>query len=175
LARCPVQILNLGENIDASLDPQPIWREHLVPYYRKRVDELHTAGNLVSIHVDGTMRPLLKHLRDCPWDGIEAATPVLQRDVSLEEIKDALGDLILLDGIPALGFPPEQYSVEGLVECVKQVVDLFHPRLILGISDEIPPDGDIERVQLVGDLVQELVWQYPLVMIEKIIRFQPDR
>jgi hypothetical protein len=104
------------------------------------------------------MRPLLKHLRDCSWDGIEAATPVLQRDVSLEEMKDALGDLILLDGIPALCFLSEQYSVEGLVECVKQVVDLFHPRLILGISDEIPPDGDIERVQLVGDLVQELVW-----------------
>jgi hypothetical protein len=36
--------------------------------------------------------------------------------------------------------------------------DLFDPRLILGISDETPPDGDIERVQLVGDLVQELVW-----------------
>jgi hypothetical protein len=35
---------------------------------------------------------------------------------------------------------------------------LFYPRLILGISDEIPPDGDIERVQFVGDLVQELVW-----------------
>lgn len=41
---------------------------------------------------------------------------------------------------------------------MKQVVDLFHPRLILGISDEILPDGDNERVQLVGDLVQELVW-----------------
>jgi hypothetical protein len=69
-----------------------------------------------------------------------------------------LGDLILLDGIPALYFLPEQYSAEGLVERVKQVVDLFHSRLILGISDEIPPDDDIERVQLVGDLVQELVW-----------------
>jgi hypothetical protein len=65
------------------------------------------------------MRPLLKHPRDCPWDGIEAATPVLQRDVSLEEIKDVLGDLILLDSIPAPCFLPEQYSVEGLVECVK--------------------------------------------------------
>jgi hypothetical protein len=65
-----------------------------VPSCRRRVDELHTAGNLVSIHGDGTMRPLLKHPSDCPWDGIEAATPILQRDVSLADIEDALGDLI---------------------------------------------------------------------------------
>ncbi len=43
------------------------------------------------------------------------------------------------------------------IEGVKQVVELFYPRLVLGISDEIPPDGDIERVRLVSELVQELV------------------
>lgn len=156
LAQSPVQILNLGENIDAFMNPPRIWREHLVTYYCKRVDELHAAGKFVHIHVDGTMKPLLGHLRDCPWDGIEAATPVPQGDVTLEEIKDALGDLVLLDGIPALYFLPDQFSVEILVECVNRVVELFYPRLILGISDEIPPDGDIERVRLVGELVQEL-------------------
>lgn len=157
LAQSPVQILNLGENIDAFMDPPRIWREHLVPYYCKRIDELHATGKFVHIHVDGAMKPLLGHLRNCPWDGIEAATPVPQGDVTLEEIKNALGDLILLDGIPALYFMPDQYSAERLVECVKRVVELFYPRLILGISDEIPPDGDIERVRLVGELVQELV------------------
>jgi hypothetical protein len=40
---------------------------------------------------------------------------------------------------------------------VKRLVELFYPRLILGISDELPPDGDIERVKLVGQLVEELV------------------
>jgi hypothetical protein len=157
LAQSPVQILNLGENIDAFMDSPRIWREHLVPYYCKRIDELHAAGKHVHIHVDGAMKPLLGHLRNCPWDGIEAATPVPQGDVTLEEIKNALEDLVLLDGIPALYFMPEQYSAERLVECVKRVVELFYPHLILGISDEIPPDGDIERVRLVGELVQELV------------------
>jgi hypothetical protein len=155
LAQCPVQILNLGENIDAFIDSPPIWREHLAPYYRRRVDELHAAGKFVHIHVDGAMKPLLKHLRDCPWNGIEAATAFPQGDVTLEEIKEAVGDLILLDGLPALYFLPDQYSIERLVERVNRVIDLFHPRLVLGISDELPPDGDIERVRLVGQLVQE--------------------
>jgi hypothetical protein len=48
------------------------------------------------------------------------------------------------------------YPVEQLVECTRRAVELFHPRLILGISDEIPPDGDIERVRMVGELVREL-------------------
>ena len=155
LCQAPVQILNFGENIDATMDPPPIWSEHLVPYYRQRVEQLHAAGKFVHIHVDGTMKPLLPHLGDCPWDGIEAATPLPQGDVTLEEIKGALGDRVLLDGIPAVYFLPS-FSTEALIECVKHVVELFYPRLVLGISDEIPPDGDIERVRLVGEHCQRI-------------------
>ena len=156
VCRCPVQILNLGENIDAFLDPPTIWHQHLIPYYRKRTEQLHAAGKFVHIHVDGAMKPLLPYLRDCPWHGIEAATPLPQGDVTLDEIKEALGDLVLLDGIPALYFLPS-YAIETLVTCAKRLVELFYPRLVLGISDEIPPDGDIERVRLVGELAKELV------------------
>lgn len=156
LRQSPVPILNFGENIDATMDPPPIWSEHLVPYYCQRVEQLHAAGKFVHIHVDGTMKPLLPRLEDCLWDGIEAATPLPQGDVTLEEIKGALGDRVLLDGIPALYFLPS-FSTETLIECVKRVVELLHPRLVLGISDEMPPDGDIERVGLVGELVQELI------------------
>lgn len=156
ICRCPVQILNLGENIDAHMDPPAIWRKHLLPYYRRRTEQLHAAGKYVHIHVDGAMKPLLPYLRDCPWEGIEAATPLPQGDVTIEEIKQGLGDLILLDGIPALYFL-SLYPVEDLIACVKRLVELFYPRLVLGISDEIPPDGDIERVRLVGELVRELV------------------
>jgi hypothetical protein len=156
LCGCPVQILNLGENIDAHMDPPPIWRRHLLPYYRKRIAELHAAGKFVHIHIDGAMKPLLSDLADGPWDGIEAATPLPQGDVTLEEIEAAVGDRVLLDGVPAVCFLPS-YPYEELIECVERIVDLFYPHLVLGISDELPPDGDIERVRLVGKLVREIV------------------
>ncbi len=139
-----------------NIDTSTIWREHLIPYYQKRTEQLHAAGKFVHIHVDGAMKPLLTYLRDCPWDGIEAATPLPQGDVTIEEIKEALDDLVLLDGIPSVYFL-SSYPIETLVECVKHLVELFHPRLVLGISDGLPPDGDIERVRLVGELVKELV------------------
>ncbi len=44
-----------------------------------------------------------------------------------------------------------------IVDCTRKIVGLFHPRLALGISDEIPPDGDIERVRMIGELVMEMV------------------
>ena len=156
LCRCPVQILNFGENIDAHMDPPTIWRQYHIPYYRKRTEQLHAAGKFAHIHIDGSMKPLLPYLRDCLWDGIEAATPVPQGDVTIEEIKQGLGDLVLLDGIPALFFL-RSFALETLTDCAKRLVELFYPRLVLGISDEIPPDGDIERVRLVGELVQTLV------------------
>jgi len=156
LCQCPVRILNLGENIDAHADPPPIWRVHLLPHYRRRIAQLHSAHKHVHIHIDGAMKPILGDLARGTWDGIEAATPLPQGDVTLEEIKSAVGDGVLLDGVPAVYFLPH-YSLETLVECVKRVVELFHPRLVLGISDELPPDGDIERVRLIGDLVQDML------------------
>lgn len=156
LCRCPAPILNLGENIDAHMDPPTIWLQHLTPYYRRRVEQLRAAGKHVHIHIDGAMKPLLPHLRTVPWTGIEACTPLPQGDVTIEEIKGALGDLVLLDGIPALYFL-RSFPVQDLIDCVRRLVELFYPRLVLGISDEIPPDGDIERVRLVGELVQGLV------------------
>ena len=35
------------------------------------------------------------------------------------------------------------------------VIDLFAPNLVLGISDEISSTGDLERVRLVGEIVEE--------------------
>ncbi len=156
LLSSPVPILNFGENIDSYLDAPPIFQRYHIPYYRKRIAQMKAAGKFCHIHIDGYMKPLLPFLRACDWDGIEAATPFPQGDVTLEEIKEAMGDLVLLDGIPCLYFLRE-YSVDDLVECTQKVVRLFYPRLILGISDEIPPDGDIERVRLVSQLVKEIV------------------
>ena len=154
LCNCPVRILNFGENIDGRFNSPRLFSEYMVPYYRKRVDQLHRAHKYCHVHMDGVLKPLLPYINDAGFDGIEAATPLPQGDVTLEEIKEAMGETILLDGIPMLHFLPE-YEREEFVETSKKVIDLFAPRLILGISDEISPPGDIERVREVSQLVDE--------------------
>ncbi|MGB9681380.1 MAG: uroporphyrinogen decarboxylase family protein [bacterium] len=143
-----VRIVNFGENIDAYLLSPKYFEEYLIPFYEKRSNQLRNNGIYTHIHIDGHFRPILRYLRDLPFDGLEALTPLPQGDVSLEEIKEAIGDKILLDGIPAILFLPT-YSQEELYHCVEKIIKLFYPNLILGISDEIPEGVDEEAIERV--------------------------
>lgn len=154
LTECPVKVLNFGENIDAEIDPPGIFEKYLLPYYKRRVDQLHKAGKFCHIHMDGALKSLLPSIRKAGFDGIEAATPIPQGDVTLEELKEAMGDIILLDGIPAIMFLPKRSSRE-LEDFTRKILDLFSPNLILGISDELPPPGDINKVRAVSDMVEK--------------------
>jgi hypothetical protein len=151
----PIEIINMGENIHAgTLTPELFKRYHL-PACQRRCELLHAAGKFVSSHWDGDCRPLLPFARETGLDGIEAITPAPQGDVTIEETRAALGDeMFLLDGIPAIYFD-DTFEVDVLIECTQRLIELFAPRLVLGISDEISSTGDIERIRVVGRIVDE--------------------
>ena len=151
----PLRIICAGENVHAgTLSPDLFLKYHL-PECRRRCERLHAAGKFVVEHWDGDVKPLLQFARETGLDGIEAVTPAPQGDVTLEEIKSALGDdMFLQDGIPAVYFDTT-YSLDTLVETTRKIIDLFAPKLLLGISDEISSTGDIERIRVVRDIVEE--------------------
>lgn len=47
----------------------------------------------------------------------------------------------------------DEYSDEKLLEFVDKVIKLFYPKLILGISDELPPNTRIEKIEMVGNFL----------------------
>ena len=62
--------------------------------------------------------------------------------------------MIQVDLIPYLYFlsnTPE----EELEKCVNEIIDLFAPNLILGISDEMPGYGDISRIPKVAEYIDK--------------------
>jgi hypothetical protein len=129
----------------------------LLPFYIKRANQLRDAG-FTHIHIDGAVKPLLKYLKHLPFDGIEALTPEPQGDVTLEEIKEHIGDKILLDGIPAVLFM-DTYSRDELMACVEKVVELFHPRLVLGVSDEVPEGAGQEAMERT-EMIARGAWKH---------------
>jgi hypothetical protein len=145
-------IVNFGENIHEQL-LSPAWFErYLIPFWQKRSGQLRRAGIFTHVHIDGAFRSLLPFFADLPFDGLEALTPRPQGDVELEEIREHIADKVLLDGIPAVLFLPT-FSREDLLAFAEKTVRLFHPRLVLGVSDEVPEgagDEAIERVRLVA-------------------------
>lgn len=150
----PVRLVNFGDNLHASTTPPALFEKHILPVYQRRCERLHSAGKFVSSHWDGNCRPLLPYARETGLDGIEAITPLPQGDVTLQETKAALGDLFLLDGIPAVSFD-DTFREQALLDGARECIDLFAPNLILGVSDEVSSHGDIERVRLVGQLVDD--------------------
>ncbi len=152
-----VRIVNFGENIHDSLLSPQYFQRYLMPWYEKRVGQLRQAGIFTHVHIDGYFKSLLPYLAELPFDGIEALTPEPQGDVTLEEMARAIGEKVLLDGIPAIFFLPH-YAPERLMDCTRRVVELFHPRLVLGISDELPEgvgEQGVERVRRISDYCRE--------------------
>ncbi len=147
------KIVNFGENIHDQLLSPRYFERYLVPWYEKRSGQLREAGIYTHSHIDGYFKSLLKYFESLPFDGLEALTPLPQGDVSLEEMKEHIGDKVLLDGIPAVLFLP-YYHQDELAECVERIVELFHPRLVLGVSDELPQgagETGIERMRWISD------------------------
>jgi hypothetical protein len=157
MARTPIKIFNLGENIDVRMTPPKIFEKYCLPYYRERADFLHRSGKYVHIHVDGYAKPLLPLLRETGLDGIEALTVKPVGDMTLEDIKKHVGEeMVILDGVPYIFFIPETISLEKFDEFVKKIISMFRNNLVLGISDELPPSADESRVKRVSEIIKEV-------------------
>ncbi|MCC7205156.1 MAG: hypothetical protein IT441_08760 [Phycisphaeraceae bacterium] len=155
LNHSPIDIINFGDNIHAGTLTPDLFEKYVLPVYQSRCAKLHAAGKFVHAHWDGDTKPLLPYARKTDLDGIEAITPKPQGDVTLEEIKDALGDdLVLIDGLPAVLFDTT-YPLSVLEDYTHRLIELFAPKLVLGISDEISSTGDIERIRVVGRIVDD--------------------
>ncbi len=155
LATSPIKILNLGENLDVRITSPRLFEKYCLSYYQEVADYLHKRGKYVHIHVDGYAKQLLPLLKETGLDGIEAITPRPAGDVTLDDIKKAIGDeMIIIDGVPYLYLLPEM-KVSKLEKFVKKIIAMFSENLILGISDEVPPPSDVSRLRLISKIIDE--------------------
>ncbi len=155
VAESPLECINYGDNLHCKILPPYLFEKYIIPEYQKRGEVLHKAGKFIHSHWDGDVEGFLPFAKTCYLDGIEAITPKPQGDVTVEQIKEALGDEIyLIDGLAAVLFS-DLYPIEQLKEQTNQLLNLFEGQLVLGISDEFPSDGNLERIKVVRDMVEE--------------------
>ena len=150
------RIFNLGDHATNEFTPPPILKKYLMPRWQRIADRLHAEGRFVHTHWDGNSRLMLPFLRETRLDGVEALTPEPMGDMTLEQIKEAVGDrMVVLDLLPTIDFLPYR-PLDEVLEFTRRVMDMFAPKLILGISDEISQVGQIEKVEAISKLVDEV-------------------
>ena len=150
----PCRIFNLGDHATNEFTPPPILKRYLLPRWQWISSRLHEHGRFVHSHWDGHSRLILPYLQESGLDSVEALTPAPMGDITLEEIKAAVGErLVCLDLLPAIHFL-DQYRLREVLDFARRAIDLFAPRLVLGISDEISQVGEIEKVEAISELVE---------------------
>lgn len=154
--KLPFRIFNLGDHAIDEFTPPSILKKYLLPRWQRISNRLHKHNRYVHSHWDGNAKTILKFLKDTGLDGVEALPPVPMGNVTLEEIKSAVENkMVVLDLLPAIHFL-SHYTLEETLEFAKRVIDIFAPRLILGVSDEISEVGQIEKIEAISKFVDDI-------------------
>ena len=98
----PGRLYNLGDHTTNEFTPPPILERYVLPHWQ-RISRLMTEnGRYVHSHWDGNSRTILPFLRESGLHGVEALTPLPMGDMTLEEIKTAVGDIARIEAISEL-------------------------------------------------------------------------
>ncbi|MBN1350059.1 hypothetical protein JXJ21_11660 [candidate division KSB1 bacterium] len=128
---------------------------YMADAHQQRLERLHAAGIKAAVHLDGAVRGLLPKLIAVGFDAIEALTPHPGGDLDVEEIARIAenSDVILWGGIPGIMFAPP-YTWADMKAHVEKVLSCWgKQRFVLGVADQVPPDGDIRFCLRISEMV----------------------
>jgi len=137
----------------------PVFKKYFIPWFQEVTDFLHAHGKLAMAHIDGENKRLLPFFRDTHIDVWEAWTPAPMTKVTSAQLREALGEDggVIWGGIPAILFEPT-YSDEEFDDYIinvlfKEIAPGYN--FIVGLGDNLPFDGKIERVRRVVELIDQ--------------------
>ena len=154
----PAEVLMIPENLSSEMVGPEFFELYMRAYQEEWTTKIGEAGKYSYIHIDGSLAGLLKQEASVGFTVLEALTPHPVGDLKWEALADFVGDSssILWGGIPGPYFTAN-VSEEEFERHVKMVIEIMvkEPRYVLGVADQVPPDGLEERVRRVGELVEQ--------------------
>jgi hypothetical protein len=130
---------------------------HMAARYRQRLDFLHSAGVPCAVHLDGRVRGLLPRLAAVGFDVVEALTPKPLGDVAVTDMRALAANdrVVLWGGVPGPMFSPP-FTWDDMQRHVETLLSSWADSpFILGVGDQVPPDGDISFVRKIADLIRQ--------------------
>ena len=152
----PAEMVMIPENLSSEVVGSKYYEKYLQPCERKWIAKIKNAGKYSLIHMDGTLKGLVAEVAKTGFDIIEAVTPAPVGDMALEDVADAiLGNTIIWGGVPGIMFTP-MVSDDEFEAFVIDILSIMKtkPRFVLGVADQVPPDGLLSRVRTIAPLIE---------------------
>jgi hypothetical protein len=148
MAEGPSQVMIHSDNLSADVQSPPWVLRHSGEHYARMAAIAHEYGKPIVTHIDGRLRGLLRTTRDLGFDGADAVTPAPWGDLTPAECRAEAGPRYVLSG----GVPPGSFHPDVPLAVFDAQVEAWlalrhqSPALIIAPGDQLPPDGDLDRV-----------------------------
>jgi hypothetical protein len=158
LATCDAEVVFWGGNYDQDITWPAFFETEISSWLKKASDHLHAAGKLVLTHADGENRALLPLYPACGFDVAESVCPQPMTRCTLSEIREGMGDKVTVwGGIPSVTLLQDSMTDQAFDAYLD---DLFGSlgggdHLILGVSDNVPPDANLARLAQIKQRVAD--------------------
>ncbi len=154
--QCSAEVFLWGANYDRDTTWPPFFVEQIQPALKRVAERAHRAGMLLLTHTDGENAGLLQHYPACDFDVGESVCPAPMTSLTLAQIRGGFGPRAAVwGGIPCVVLLDASSSE---AEFQKHMDQLFASvgsgeRLILGVSDNVPPEANMVRLERVMDWI----------------------
>jgi hypothetical protein len=154
---CEAEVVFWGANYDQNLTWPAFFTTEVAPWLQRAAGRAHAAGKLLLTHTDGENQKLLPLYPACGFDVAESVCPQPMTRCSLREVRNGMGPQVTVwGGIPSVALLPDQMDDRAFG---KYLDDLFAElgtgeRLILGVSDNVPPEADLKRLDRIKERIE---------------------
>lgn len=157
--RCSAELVYWGGNYDQDITWPAFFTEAMVPWIRRASDRLHAAGKLLLSHTDGENLKLLPFYGAAGIDVAQSFCPAPMTRLTLCQMREGLGaDRAVWGGIPSIALEPDSMADAPFDAYLDHLPDEVGTgrRLILSVSDMVPPNADLGRLRRIGERIADL-------------------
>jgi hypothetical protein len=152
----PAEVLMIPENLSSEVVGPRFYERYMRDYHESWCREIAAAGKYSCVHLDGTLKGLLRQVASAGFTFIEAMTPAPVGDLEVERWAAWCPDsprTVFWGGLPGVYFTDLVPEAE-FERHTKEVLTVMRsePRYVLGVADQVPPDGLERRVRRVAEL-----------------------
>jgi|GEM_PF-191154 len=154
---CKAEGVYWGANYDDNVTWPTFFEEEIAPWLEKTAARLHAAGKFLLTHTDGENERLLPLYPRCHFDVADSVCPKPMTRCTLKQVRDGMGPKVTTwGGLCSVAFLKDSMDEAGFEAYLDRTFGDIGTggRLVLGVSDNVPPDALLPRLERVKERIR---------------------